>query len=188
MEWKQYLCGADKPIMVYTDHQNLQHLLTTKDWNQRQIWWGQLLLSFDFKSVYQPGSGRGKPDALSRPLEYRPEEGAEHTKQSILQPEHFLITHVQYQPVKQKLQRHMVEKQAAAIQVMKMALKARLPSPGFRFSAGHDLYTLEDVLIPAGVQKLVGTGITLGIQPGTYASIAPRSGLVYKESIGIREA
>jgi len=26
MEWKHYLYGADKPITVYTDHQNLQHL------------------------------------------------------------------------------------------------------------------------------------------------------------------
>jgi len=29
MEWKHYLYGADKPITVYTDHQNLQHFLTT---------------------------------------------------------------------------------------------------------------------------------------------------------------
>jgi len=29
MEWKHYLYGADKPITVYTDHQNLQHSLTT---------------------------------------------------------------------------------------------------------------------------------------------------------------
>jgi len=37
MEWKHYLNGADKLITVYTDHQNLQHFLTTKKWNQRQI-------------------------------------------------------------------------------------------------------------------------------------------------------
>jgi len=30
MEWKHYLYGADKPSTVYTDHQNLQHFLTTK--------------------------------------------------------------------------------------------------------------------------------------------------------------
>ena len=34
-EWKCYLAGADKPITVYTDHQNLQHFLTTKKWNPR---------------------------------------------------------------------------------------------------------------------------------------------------------
>jgi len=75
--------------------------------------------------------------------------------------------------------------QAAAIQVMKMAAKATLPSKGSRLSAGHDLYALEDVLIPARGQRLVGTGITIGIPQGTYARIAPRSGLAHKESIGI---
>jgi len=30
MEWKHYLYGADMPITVYTDYQNLHHFLTTK--------------------------------------------------------------------------------------------------------------------------------------------------------------
>jgi len=79
----------------------------------------------------------------------------------------------------------MLVQRAAPIQVMKMAAKAMLPSKGSRFSAGHDLYALEDVLIPAQGQKLIGTGIAIGISQGTYARIAPRSGLVYRESIGI---
>jgi len=79
----------------------------------------------------------------------------------------------------------MLVQQAAAIQVMKIAAKATLPSRGSRASAGHDLYALEDVLIPARGQKLVGTGIAIGIPQGTCARIAPRSGLAYKESIGI---
>jgi len=185
MEWKHYLYGADKPITVYTDHQNLQHFLTTKKWNQRQIRWAQLLASFNFKIIYRPGSRSGKPDALSRRPEYRPEEGAEHTEQSILKPEHFSISLVQDEPVQEKLTKRMLVQQAAAIQVMKMASKATLPTRGSRFSAGHDIYALEDVLIPARGQKLVGTGIAIGIPQGTYARIAPRSGLAYKESIGI---
>jgi len=36
-EWKHYLLGADDPVTVYTDHQNLQDFLTTKVWNPRQI-------------------------------------------------------------------------------------------------------------------------------------------------------
>jgi len=79
----------------------------------------------------------------------------------------------------------MLVQQAAAIQVMKMASKATLPTRGSRFSAGHDLYALEDILIPAQGQKLVGTGIAIGIPQGTYARIAPRSGLAYRKSIGI---
>jgi len=79
----------------------------------------------------------------------------------------------------------MLVQQAAAIQVMKMAAKAKLPSKGSWFSAGHNLYALKDVLIPARGQKLIGTGIAIGIPQGTYARIAPQSGLTYKESIGI---
>jgi len=79
----------------------------------------------------------------------------------------------------------MLVQQATAIQVMKMAAKATLPSRGSRLSAGHDSYTLEEVLIPARGQKLVRTGIVIGIPQRTYARIAPRSGLAYKESIGI---
>jgi len=36
-EWKCHLAGADKPITVYTNHQNLQHFITTKKWNPRQV-------------------------------------------------------------------------------------------------------------------------------------------------------
>jgi len=38
---------------------------------------------------------------------------------------------------------------------------------------------------PSKGLKLVGTGIAIRIPKGTYARIAPRSGLAYKESIGI---
>ena len=86
IEWKHYLVGLDIPIMVYTDHQNLQNFLTTKIWNRRQVRWAQRLADYNFKIIYRPG-GRGEmPDALSRWPEYRPGEGAEHNKQSILKP------------------------------------------------------------------------------------------------------
>jgi len=92
---------------------------------------------------------------------------------------------VQDEPVQEKLKKRMLVQRAAAIQVMKMAGKATLPSQGSRFSAEHDLYALEDRLIPARGQRIVGTGIAIGIPQGTYARIAPRSGLAPKESIGI---
>ena len=91
-EWKHYLLGADEPVTVYTDHQNLQYFLRTKDWNSRQIRWAQWLANLNFKMVYRPGSHGGTPDALSRRPEYRPEEGATHRRQSILKPEHCEIS------------------------------------------------------------------------------------------------
>jgi len=52
MEWRYYLYGVDKPIIVYTDHQNLQYFLTTKVWTARQIRCVQKLYDFNFKIVY----------------------------------------------------------------------------------------------------------------------------------------
>jgi hypothetical protein len=53
------------------------------------------LASYDFKFVYRPGDHIGKPDALSRPIEYCPEKGdsSENGLQPIslvLKPEHFI--------------------------------------------------------------------------------------------------
>jgi len=89
MEWIHYLEGTEKPVTVYTDHQNLQYFLTTKVWTHKQIRWAQRLFDFNFKIVYCPGTKEGKPDALSSRSEYRPEEGVTHREQQILQPKHF---------------------------------------------------------------------------------------------------
>jgi len=102
------LLWADRLITVYTNHQNLQHFLKTKKWNQREICGVQLLASFNFKIIYRPRSRSGEQKALSRRLEYPPEEGAEQTEQSILKPEHILISHVQDEPVQEKLQRRVL--------------------------------------------------------------------------------
>ena len=89
LEWKHYLQGTEKAITVYTDNQNLHYFLTTKAWTARQIRWSQKLCDFNFVIVYRPGVKGGKPDALSKRPEYRPEEGATHREQEILRPEHF---------------------------------------------------------------------------------------------------
>ena len=85
-EWNNFLVGGDKPVTVYIDHENLQNFLTTKVWNQRQSKWVQRLADYNFRIVCRPEKRGGKPDALNRRPEYRPEEGAEHSKQSILKP------------------------------------------------------------------------------------------------------
>ena len=89
MEWRHYLEGTEKPVTVFTDHQNLQYFLTMKVWSHRHIRWAQKLCGFNFKIVYRPGTKGGQPDALSRQPEYRPEEEATHRKQQILKPKHF---------------------------------------------------------------------------------------------------
>jgi len=91
-EWKVYLWGKEGPVTVYTDDQNLQSFLIKKVSNRRQIRLAQELTKYNFKIVYQPGSRGGKPNALSRQLEYHPEEEARHNEQSILKTQHFQIS------------------------------------------------------------------------------------------------
>ena len=50
-------------------------------------------------------------------------------------------------------------------------------------AAGHDLYAMEEVLTAAKGQTLVDTGLAVGLPRGTYARIAPRSGLAKKKRI-----
>jgi len=60
---------------VFSDHQNLEYFTTTKILNRRQAQWAQELAGIDFRIYYRPGNRNGKPDALSRLSEYRPEKG-----------------------------------------------------------------------------------------------------------------
>jgi hypothetical protein len=73
--WRRYLEGAMHTIQVYSDHQNLEYFTTTKVLNWRQARWAQELTGVDFKIFYRPGKQNGKPDALSRHLEFCPEKG-----------------------------------------------------------------------------------------------------------------
>ena len=52
-------------------------------------------------------------------------------------------------------------------------------------AAGHDLYAMEEVLIPAKGQTLVDTGLAVGLPRGTYARITPRSGLANTKRINV---
>ena len=52
-------------------------------------------------------------------------------------------------------------------------------------AAGHDLYAMDEVLILAKGQTLVDTGLAIGLPRGTYARIAPRSGLANKKRINV---
>ena len=52
-------------------------------------------------------------------------------------------------------------------------------------ATGHELYAMEEVLIPSKSQTLVDTGLAVGLPRGTYARIAPRSGLANKKRINV---
>jgi len=73
--WRRYCERATHQIQVFSDHQNLEYFTTTKVLNRRQARWVQELAGIDFQIYYRPGTQNGKPDALSRCSEYRPEKG-----------------------------------------------------------------------------------------------------------------
>ena len=184
-EWKHYLLGADEPVTVYTDHQNQQYFLTTKVWNPRQIRWAQWLANFNFKIVYRPGSRSGKPDALSRPPEYRREGGATHCEQLILKLEHFEISVCHR---KDRIQISLVRKRTPAsnqLRRKRLSTNAKIPTKGSRMAAGHDIYALEEGIIPTKGQVLVRTGIAIGLPKGTYDRLAARSGMANKNGIAV---
>jgi hypothetical protein len=64
--WRLYLEGTLIPIIVYTDHRNLQSWSASQVWNKRHTRWHITLSSFNYKIHCRPGKMSTKPDALSR--------------------------------------------------------------------------------------------------------------------------
>jgi dUTP pyrophosphatase len=60
---------------------------------------------------------------------------------------------------------------------------AQLPRRAHPGDAGADLFSVEEVVIPAGERKDVGTGIALAIPSGYAGFVQPRSGLAFKHGI-----
>jgi hypothetical protein len=73
--WRHYLQGSGNPVEVITDHKNLLWFTETKMYNRRQARWAEKLSHFDFFITYRPGAQGGKPDALSRRPDHRPQKG-----------------------------------------------------------------------------------------------------------------
>ena len=95
----------------------------------------------------------GKPDALSRRPEYRPEEGATHREQQILRQEHFgkfqiaVVWGDEPPPPQQKLP-HL--KKENLVRIQRLIEDARIPTRGSKLAAGHDLYSIVTILSRSG--------------------------------------
>ncbi|KAI1280898.1 Deoxyuridine 5'-triphosphate nucleotidohydrolase [Halotydeus destructor] len=62
---------------------------------------------------------------------------------------------------------------------------ATKPSKGSPLSAGFDLYSAYDYVIPAKGKGLVATDLQIAIPDNCYGRIAPRSGLAVKNFIDV---
>ncbi|KAK1402750.1 hypothetical protein POM88_002355 [Heracleum sosnowskyi] len=56
---------------------------------------------------------------------------------------------------------------------------------GSPLSAGYDLSSASEIKVPARGKALVPTDLIIAVPEGTYARIAPRSGLAWKHSIDV---
>ncbi|KAL7438815.1 hypothetical protein ACHAXH_005146, partial [Discostella pseudostelligera] len=69
------------------------------------------------------------------------------------------------------------------LQVKFLSASATLPTRGSPQSAGFDLASAEQTVVPSGGRAVVKTDISIACPEGTYARIAPRSGLAVKHMI-----
>lgn len=65
-EWQYLLEGAAHPILIFTDHKNIEYLRTAKLFRPRQVRWALFFSRFNFHITYRLGSKNIKPDAMSR--------------------------------------------------------------------------------------------------------------------------
>ena len=62
---------------------------------------------------------------------------------------------------------------------------ATMPERGSPYAVGFDVTSVEFVTIHPKEQKLVNIGLAVACPTGTYARIAPRSGLALKHNLSI---
>jgi deoxyuridine 5'-triphosphate nucleotidohydrolase len=71
------------------------------------------------------------------------------------------------------------------LRIHKMTEHATIPTRGSPLSAGLDLSSAYDEVVPAGGKKLIKTDLSIACPTNCYARIAPRSGLTHKKFIDV---
>ena len=72
-----------------------------------------------------------------------------------------------------------------ALLIKKLVAHAIAPMRATEGSAGYDLSSAVDAVIPPNGRLAVSTGISIGLPEGTYGRVAPRSGLAFKYGIDV---
>src|SRR6476620_3757736 len=76
-------------------------------------------------------------------------------------------------------------KDAATLSFKKLDERAALLSRGSLYSAGLDLYSIEDLSLQPKQRILARTGLAVAIPEGHYGRIAPRSGLALRTGLDV---
>ncbi len=72
-----------------------------------------------------------------------------------------------------------------SLKIHRLYPDAEVPTYAHENDSGMDLVAYEDILIPAGEWRLVGTGIAIELPSLTEAQVRPRSGLAYKYGLTV---
>lgn len=78
--------------------------------------------------------------------------------------------------------------QVVAVQVVRLDPGLPLPAYARALDAGADLHAAEDVDLPPGERRVVGTGLALALPPGTAGFVHPRSGWAARAGLSIVNA
>ena len=73
----------------------------------------------------------------------------------------------------------------SSLRVCRLSARGTLPTKGSAEAAGYDLYSAEEVLVPAFGRILVKTDIAVLVPEGTYGRVAPRSSLALYHSVDV---
>ena len=71
------------------------------------------------------------------------------------------------------------------LQVRLLRENAVLPVRGSARAVGYDLCATSNCIIPSRGKGTIDTGLAVSLPPGTYARIAPRSGLAIRNFINV---
>ncbi|WP_343101041.1 dUTP diphosphatase [Romboutsia sp. MSSM.1001216sp_RTP31141st1_G3_RTP31141_220114] len=71
------------------------------------------------------------------------------------------------------------------LKIKKLHDDAIIPNFAHKGDAGMDLYSIEEVVIPASESRLIKTGISIALPKNTEAQVRPRSGLAFKHSVTV---
>ena len=71
------------------------------------------------------------------------------------------------------------------LRVKKLVQDAIIPTRGSSGAVGYDLYSVDEVVLPASQRTLVGTGVAVVLPMNVYGRVAPRSGLTVKHGIHV---
>jgi deoxyuridine 5'-triphosphate nucleotidohydrolase len=71
------------------------------------------------------------------------------------------------------------------LRVQKLTEHATIPTRGSPLSAGLDLASAYDCVVPAGDKLLIKTDLAVACPTNCYARVAPRSGLTHKKFIDV---